>query len=147
SFSFLGNVTTLTVRACTFTDNRAVGGTGNTGGPFAGQGAGGAIDSERGATATVTGSAFSGNQAIGSQGGAGSNGADGLGGGLANLFGATLTVSGCTLSGNQAVGGAGGAGASGGNGFGGGVYNDGPSAAPANAGTPASLEVHDSTVT
>jgi hypothetical protein len=137
----------LTVSNCTFSDNRAVGGTGNTGSPFAGDGFGGGLANERGATAAVSNSTFTGNKAIGGQGGAGSNGANGLGGGVANLFGATLTVSGCTLSGNQAVGGAGGPGSNGGNGFGGGVYNDGPSAAPANAGTPATLTITDSTVT
>jgi hypothetical protein len=111
----------LTVNNCIFTDNRAIGGTGNTGGPFAGDGIGGGLDNERGATTTVTGSTFAGNRAIGD------NGADGLGGGVANLLDATLTLSGCMLSGNQALGGAGASGANGGNGFGGGVSNDGQS--------------------
>jgi hypothetical protein len=135
----------LTIGNCTFTGNQAVGGTGNTGGPYAGDGIGGAFDNERGGTATVTGSTFTGNQALGGQR-VGGNGADGLGGGIANLFGATLTVSGCTLSGNQALGGAGGSGANGGNGFGGGLFNDGLSLAPFNAGTPAILTVLGSTI-
>ncbi|MFL5340385.1 MAG: hypothetical protein ACJ8F7_09560 [Gemmataceae bacterium] len=137
----------LTVSNCTFTSNRAVGGTDNTGGPFANQGAGGAIINERGSFASITGSTFSGNKAIGGQGGAGLNGADGLGGGLANLFGATLTASDCTLSGNQAIGGVGGPGANGGNGFGGGLFNDGLSIWPTNVGTPATLTVTGSTIT
>jgi hypothetical protein len=147
SFSFLGNQTTLTVSNCAFTDNEAVGGTGNTSGPFAGQGAGGALLNERGSTAKVTDSTFTDNQAIGGAGAAGSNGGDGLGGGLANLFGATLAVSGCTVSGNQAVGGTSGTSGNGGGGLGGGVYNDGPSAAPQNAGTPSALTITDTTIT
>src|SRR5439155_25413737 len=51
SFSFLGNQTTLTVGNCTLTDNRAVGRAGHPGGPFAGQGAGGALLNERGSMA------------------------------------------------------------------------------------------------
>jgi hypothetical protein len=145
SFNFSSQAT-LSVGGCTFTDNRAVGGTGNTGGQFTSQGGGGAIDNERGGTATVTGSAFTGNQAVGGAGAANAASADGLGGGLVNLFGATLTVSGCTLSGNQAIGGAGASGANGGNGFGGGIYNDGLSVAPQNAGTPATLTVTGSTL-
>jgi hypothetical protein len=117
----------FTVSTCTFTNNQAIGGTGNSAGAFVGDGMGGGLENFQGATATVTGSTFSGNQAIGSNGVAGGNGGDGLGGGLANQTGSTLTISGSTLSGNQAIGGAGGSGANGGNGFGGGVYNDGQS--------------------
>src|SRR5438132_1846608 len=58
SFAFLNDPATMTVSNCTFTDNRAVGGAGNTGGPFAGQGVGGAIENERGSTATISGSTF-----------------------------------------------------------------------------------------
>ena len=123
-----------------------MGGTSNTGGLFAGDGLGGALDNERGGTAMVTGCTITGNQALGGQR-VGGNGADGIGGGVVNLFGATLTVSGCTLSGDLAVGGAGGLGASGGNGFGGGLYSDGPSAARQNAGTPATVTVLVSTIT
>jgi hypothetical protein len=144
SFSFLGNQTTLAVSACTFTDNRGVGGTGNAGGPFAGQGAGGAILNERESIATVTGSTFTGNQAIGGQGVTGGRGSNALGGALVNLFGSTLTVSGCTLTGNQAVGGSG---FNGGNGFGGGLFNDEMSVFPSNTGTPAALIVLGSTIT
>jgi hypothetical protein len=112
-----------------------------------GQGAGGAVENERGSTATVTGCIFTGNQAIGGLGGASGNGADGLGGAVANLFGATLTVSGCTLAGNQAIGGVGGSGTNGGSGFGGALCNDGISTIPQNAGTPAMLTVTSSTIT
>ena len=62
----------LSVANCTFTDNRAIGGTGNAGGPFAGQGVAGAVLHERGSTATVTSNTASG-------GTAGSGGATGLG--------------------------------------------------------------------
>jgi hypothetical protein len=108
---------------------------------------GGGLENFRGSIATVTGSTFSGNQALRSNGVAGANGGDGLGGGLANLTGATLTVSGSALTGNQAIGGAGGVGGNGGNGFGGGIFNDGLSVSPDNAGTPATLTVTGTTIT
>jgi hypothetical protein len=147
SFGFLTNQVGMTVSNCTFTDNEAVGGAGNTGGPFAGQGAGGALLNERGSTAEVADSTFTDNLAIGGAGATDGYGGDGLGGGLANLFGATLAVSGCTVSGNQAVGGTSGTSGNGGGGLGGGVYNDGPSAAPQNAGTPSALTITDTTIT
>jgi hypothetical protein len=118
----------LTVSSCAFTNNQAVGGAGDSASAFVGEGMGGALENFGGTITTVTGSTFSGNQAIGSNGVAGGNGGDGLGGGLANQTGSTLTVSGCTLSGNQAIGGAGGVGGNGGNGLGGGIYNDGSTA-------------------
>jgi hypothetical protein len=121
----------FTVGNCTFTANQAVGGVANTGGAFTGSGIGGGFANSApppGAgpapLATVTGSTFTGNQALGCPGVAGGNGGDGLGGALANILGAILTISGCAISGNQATGGAGG---NGGNGFGGGLYNDGQS--------------------
>jgi hypothetical protein len=130
-----------------FTDNEAVGGDANVGGPFGGYGIGGALSNQFGATTTVSDCTFTGNQAVGGRGATGSPGGEGLGGGLANILGATLAVSNCMLSGNQALGGAGGSGANGGNGFGGGVYNDGLSVASQNAGTPATLTITGSTVT
>jgi hypothetical protein len=77
---------------------------------------------------TVSGCAFTGNQAVG---GAGNTGGVvtgfGLGGGLASYLGAKVTVENSAFSGNQAKGSDGGAGRSGGDGLGGGLYNDGTS--------------------
>ena len=71
----------------------------------------------------VTFSTFSGNQAIGGDGGAGDNApADAQGGGLFNLGTATLTKT--TITGNKATGGAAGSGGLAGLGIGG-VYNAG----------------------
>jgi hypothetical protein len=123
TLAYLGSTMNLTADSLTLSDNRAVGGNANTGGPLAGDGRGGGLPIER--TATVTGYTFTGNHAIGGAGAGGRNGADGLGGGIAKVLGFSVTVSGCTLSGNQAIGGAGGSGANGGTGFGGGIYNDG----------------------
>jgi hypothetical protein len=142
NFFFSPPPVTLTISDCTFTDNLAIGGTGNTGAAFVSDGIGGALANERGASATVTGSLFTGNQATGGQRSDG-NGADGLGGGIANFLGSILTLNNCTLAGNQAVGGAGG---TGGNGVGGGLFNDGLSIWPTNAGTPATLTVTGSTI-
>src|SRR5262245_32066555 len=113
----------------TLHDNLAVGGTGNTPGPFGGIAFGAGLINILGTTVTLSNSTIVGNQAFGGLGGAGDNGRDALGGGLANMLGGTLTVSDCTLADNQAVGGAGEAG---GNGLGGGIFNDGPSIKPLN---------------
>jgi hypothetical protein len=138
---------TLIASNLRLSNNEAVGGNDDMGGPFAGDGIGGGLSNQFGATATVSYSTFTDNQALGGQGSTGDIGSEGLGGGFANTLGATLTVSNCSLAGNQAIGGAGGSGANGGNGFGGGLYNDGHSAAPQNAGAPAALMVTDSTIT
>jgi hypothetical protein len=132
---------TLSVDGCTFTNNQAIGGTNNVGAAFVSDGIGGALLCERGAIATVTGSRFFGNVALGGRRGD-AGGADGLGGGVANLLGATLTLDDCTLLGNRAVGGNGG----GGGGYGGGIFNDGLSIWPTNVGTPATLVVLGSTI-
>jgi hypothetical protein len=130
---FDGSGGKLSVSTCMFTNNQAIGGAGNIGGPFTGDGVGGGVanggdlTNSSGATASVQGSTFTSNQALGAAGSPGSNGADGLGGAVANILGSSLTASSCTLSSNQALGGAGHPGASGGNGFGGGAYNDGQS--------------------
>lgn len=79
-----------------------------------GYAAGGGIDDSLGGTATVRDSTLTGNDAIGSVGGASQPGAKGVGGGIsvgfANLFvmqdESTLTLTGSTLSGNVALGGA-----------------------------------------
>jgi hypothetical protein len=88
---------------------------GNTGGPFTGDGLGGALLNERGDTATATGSTLSGNQASGGAGGSGANGGNGFGG-------SSLTVTDSTISHNCALGGEGEDGGSDGQGIGGGVY-------------------------
>jgi hypothetical protein len=126
---FDGSGGSLNASNCSFTNNKAIGGTGNTGGPLSNDGIGGALANQFGAVATLTSTTFTGNLAMGGAGSTGSNGSDGLGGALANIGASMLTVSGCTLSGNQAVGGAGGSGANGGSGFGGSVYNEGQSTA------------------
>src|SRR5262249_7178554 len=128
----------------TLRDNLAVGGTGNTPGPFGGICFGARLIHILGTTVTLSNSRMVGNQAFGGLGGAGDNGRDALGGGVANMLGGTLTVSDSTLADNQAVGGAGEAG---GNGLGGGIFNDGPSIDPLNLGSPARLTVLNSTLT
>ena len=132
-----GGVGTVTASGDSFTNNSAVGGLGNVGGLYTGQGWGGALNNLQGGTMAISVSTFSGNQAIGGQGGTDQGGADALGGAIANVLGSTLTVSSCMFTGNQATGGADGSGANGGNGFGGGLYNDGTS----------SLTVGGSTIT
>jgi hypothetical protein len=124
---FLSFAQSLTVTDCTFTGNEAVGGAGNTGGIITGAGIGGGLATFFGATAMVSNSGFSGNQAIGIDGVAGQSGGDSLGGGIANNRGSSLIVSNCTLSSNSATGGAGDAGQNGGDGLGAGLYNDGTS--------------------
>jgi hypothetical protein len=147
------NQYTTNIINCTFTNNHAEGGAGNVGGVYTtGAGIGGAFATSLlpkfggATTAMITGSTFTGNQAIGGQGGSGDNGGLGLGGAIANVLGLTVTVSNCTLTGNSAIGGAGGAGANGGNGQGGGIFNDGPSVLPVNTGTPSTLTVTGSTI-
>lgn len=119
--------TAFNASGLTVTDNQAVGGTGNTAGPLAGDGIGGGLAVGGGNSATISDSMIANNQAIGGLGAAGGNGGEGLGGGLASFLGASLTVRNSYVTGNQAIGGAGGSGANGGNGFGGGAYNDGRS--------------------
>jgi hypothetical protein len=63
SFTF-DSPATLAVSNGTFSDNRAVGGTGNTSGLIVGTGVGGRMANDSGATATVTGSKFTGNLAL-----------------------------------------------------------------------------------
>jgi hypothetical protein len=59
------------------------------GGLYAGQGWGGALNNLLGGMMAISGSTFSGNQAIGGQGGTGEGGADALGGAIANVLGST----------------------------------------------------------
>jgi hypothetical protein len=122
----------LTLDGVALTDNRAVGGARNVGGPFPGDGIGGGLANSSGGRASVLNSTLSGNQALGGSAG------DGLGGGSANYFGSTLTIAGSRLDGNQA---------SGATGLGGGSWNDGLSAYPTNAGVAATLSLEGSTIT
>jgi hypothetical protein len=139
--SFAGLPNALIARKVTIRDNVAIGGTGNTTRPLnpgilppgSGDG-GGIINIFSLATATLSDSSISDNQAIGAEGTAGGNGGDAYGGGINNFGGASLTLSGCMLADNQAVGGARGTGGNGGNGFGGGIYNPGTSSAAGTAG-------------
>jgi hypothetical protein len=75
---------------------------------------------------------FTGNQAIGADGGLGKAGGTAVGGAIANLgghnFNATLTVTHSTFTANLATGGQGGSGADGGVGRGGGIFNSGSEA-------------------
>ena len=98
----VGNLGTLTVTGCTFTDNQAVGGSGSSGSVHAGSGAGGGIANL--AVANVTNSTFTGNLA---QGGSNSSGNDsgGAGGGGHRQLCGVLTVAGSTFTDNQAQGG------------------------------------------
>jgi hypothetical protein len=101
------NGAVLTVLACSFIGNEAIGRDG-------GFGEGGAIWNR--ATATITGSTFTGNRAVGGDGGrvAGSiiigvaNG-----GAVFNQSGATMTVVNSVFTGNEAIGGNGGSGGAG----------------------------------
>jgi hypothetical protein len=92
---------TLTVSACTFQSNQAIGQVGG------GNAWGGAIANDQGCIALVAGSTFSGNRAIGGDGGRSHLGqlvvGHGEGGGIAN-FG-TITVVNSTFAANQAIGG------------------------------------------
>lgn len=108
---------------CRFTDNEAVGGAGNTGAANspAFVGAGGGILALGGASLTVSGSTFDGNQAIGGAGAAGGGGGLSFGGGLDVHAGTTCTLSNSLFHDNAAVGGAGGSGGAGGAGVGGGI--------------------------
>jgi hypothetical protein len=113
---------TLVATDLTFTGNLAVGGNANSGGPYAGYGVGGALSNQSGAAATVTGSDFIGNQAIGGAGRPGASGGNGLGGGVYNDGQSSLAVTGSTITDNSATGGAAGSGGSAGRGVGGGTY-------------------------
>jgi hypothetical protein len=108
----------LAVSGCLFLNNQAVGGSNATGHStssafaYIGMGLAGGVEND--ATATITDSAFVGNEALGgNKNSAGSgvilNGV-GRGGGVHNnFFGfqATLTLGNCTFTNNEAVGGAG----------------------------------------
>jgi hypothetical protein len=82
---------TATVNACSFNNNVVVG--------FGGSAEGGAIDDD--GTMSVASSTFTGNQAIGADGGVFANGHAGAIG-----VDGTLSVTGCTFRGNQALAGA-----------------------------------------
>jgi hypothetical protein len=98
----------LSVTACGFAGNQAVGREG-------GLGEGGAIWNL--ATATVTGSTFTGNRAVGGDGGRVTGGSafigEANGGAVFNQGGATLTVTDTVFAGNEAVAGSGGRGGDG----------------------------------
>jgi hypothetical protein len=118
----------LSVSDCTLSDNQAIGGAAGAGSnPQIGRGGGIAnfvspiATLPVTATATVTASTLSGNQAIG---GDGPNGGVGQGGGIVNLNGGILTVTESVIALNQAIGGASIVGVgSGGTGQGGGIAN------------------------
>jgi hypothetical protein len=103
----VANAGTLATDGATFTGNAAVGSTTPEGSPPGGS-LGGAIGNLDGATATITLSAFTGNQALGTGTG------DGAGGAICNQdasvtpftgAGITATVSQCTFANNMAKGG------------------------------------------
>jgi hypothetical protein len=96
--------------------NQALGGDGQVGG----NGFGGGLYVDRGASVTVSASDISHNQA---DGGDGDDGGNGFGGGLYVAAGATVNVRASDISHNRADGGEGGDGGSDGLGIGGGVYN------------------------
>src|SRR5262249_19507784 len=103
---------TLVLTRCAFTDNQAIGGSNNTGGPnlitYVGLGNGGALRNF--GVATITDTTFDHNEARGGSGNTG-GGADfslvgvALGGGISNSVGTVLTARNITLRHNQAVGG------------------------------------------
>ena len=83
----VGNLGTLTVRGCTFTDNQAVGGSGSSGSVHAGSGAGGGIANL--AVANVTNSTFTGNLAQGGSNSSGNDAGGPGGGGIVNFVSAS----------------------------------------------------------
>jgi hypothetical protein len=103
------------VSGCTFTSNQAIGGDGgalNRGFFNVGEGAGGAIFDESGATLSVANSTFTANQAVAGNGGSGGAfpgfyAVDFAGGGAIEHFGIdlTLTIDQSTFTGNRAIGG------------------------------------------
>ena len=127
---------TLQVTGSTFDHNQAIGGNDNrvTRSPPSNvlgpdNAFGGGVDVISG-LATIDGSMFERNKAIGGQGGPGQNGGLGAGGGIfVNTFPpgfvpvTSVTVSNCTVDDNSALGGQGGAGGNGGDGWGGGLAN------------------------
>ena len=114
------NAGALSVENSTFVGNLARGGSNTTrGGPLVGPAAGGGIFNADSATLLLTGSTFTGNQAVGAAGAAGTRGAVASGGAVDALGSVNLTITHSTFRGNQAQGGAGGAGANGWTGFGG----------------------------
>jgi hypothetical protein len=122
----------LVVNDSTLTDNRAAGGaTGAGSSPQIGRGGGIAnlvsplATLDVTATATITHSTLSGNQAVG---GAGGTGGTGQGGGIANERGGILTVSHSALIDNLAQGGAPDGGVNAGGALGGGLANLGATA-------------------
>jgi hypothetical protein len=146
------NVGTLTLTACTISNNQAHsppgsfaegGGMFNTGtltvqdsdfignvamggrgtGSNSSAGRGGGLACDQSATTTVSNCTFNGNQAIGGAGDPGVIGSNGAGAGVVNAGTAVLTVTGSTFSHNLAIGGAGGTGATGGQGSGAGLNN------------------------
>jgi len=90
---------TLTVRSCTFVDNRSIG-------PSAGTGdsRGGAIFNDAGSTLIVMDSEFRDNAALGGSTGAQPHQGASLGGAIENAGGSLATVSGSTFEGNLARG-------------------------------------------
>jgi hypothetical protein len=112
--------TATTIKGCSFTANRAVGGLGG------GFGIGGAVELQGFTTSALSNDQFTGNVAIGGDGdGQFVTGGSGFGGAL-NVFSGTATVSDSTFVGNQAVGGTEvPAPSTDGQGGGGAIYNEG----------------------
>jgi len=105
------NEGSATVNSCTFSDNKVMGGGGSS---FFGGSVGGGIDNFGGATLAVTGSTFTGNQALGA-----GSGNFGIGGAIENNAGllaesnglvtgpstpSLATITNCTFTGNEASG-------------------------------------------
>jgi hypothetical protein len=116
---FISGETTTTVSTCNFVKDVAQGGAGSGGNP-GGPGAGGGIDVDFFSSLQLSQSTFTGDEAIGgsggagTSGGAGSAGGDGMGGGLNVDLGSSAAVSNTLFIRDLAQGGAGGAGDTGG---------------------------------
>jgi hypothetical protein len=120
---------TMTIDHSSFTNNLSHVAT-PTDGSDGGTAAGGAIELEDNAKATVSHSTFASNQAVGGDGGAGSAGNDGgfggtAAGGAVAASSAVLDVSNSQFNGNAALAGTGGQGGAGGNGSPGGLGQGG----------------------
>jgi hypothetical protein len=107
-----GTGATLNLSSSLFLRNRALGGDGAGEGVGSGGGraAGGGVWNGDGAAATVTGSTFIGNVAVGGSTGpaTGSHsyqGGNAEGGAIANTYDSSLSVTGCIIAGNSATGG------------------------------------------
>jgi hypothetical protein len=146
---------TLMLMDSTLAGNISAGGSGSAGGGYGDSGGlEVAASAGRGpGTASITGSLFTGNEAVGGAGGDGAVGGNGLGGGIDTGIGAlilsnvtapsSVTIASSNFDHNVAQGGSGGSMGQGGDGFGGGLAVETGSQASASATVQASIFTHN----